>query len=182
MIETRLIEECRNGNISSFRKVVEITSPFIFSVAFRMLGNEDLSQDIVQETMITVWRKIHNIKSPESYKSWVYRITLNRCYDLMRKAKNSAEIHQDEKGWEIISNHLADSSVSEMENHENALIISLLTNSLSPKQKAVFILSEVEGMANEEVALITGMNKKSVKANLYHARRNIEGMIRKHLL
>ena len=82
-----LIEECRNGNLQNFRKVVGMASPFVFSVAFRMVGDEDLAKDIVQETMVTVWQKLENIGSSESFKSWLYRIAVNKCYDHLRKRK-----------------------------------------------------------------------------------------------
>lgn len=180
MIETELIEECRNGNLANFRKVVEATSPYLFSVAFRMLGDEELSRDVVQETMITVWQKLKKIKTAESYKMWVYRIAMNKCYDQMRRSKIRPELRQDGKAWAIIANHLADESVSELDNEENALIINTLTDRLSRGQKAVFILSELENMSHDEISEITGMNKRSVKSNLYHARRNIENMIKKY--
>lgn len=52
MIDLKLIEECRSGNLGNFRKLVELTSPFAFSVAFRMLGDEEQAKDVVQETMV----------------------------------------------------------------------------------------------------------------------------------
>lgn len=179
MIDQELIQECRNGNLANFRKLVERTTPFIYSVAFRMLGDDEMAKDITQETMITIWQKLHSIRTPETYKTWVYRIAMNRCYDLIRKSKIRPEIVQDERAWEIISNHLADGSVSDLENEETAIVINTLTNNLSPRQKAVFILAEIECLPGDEIALITGMNKKSVKANLYYARKNIESMIKK---
>ncbi len=179
MIEASLIQECRNGNLSNFRKVVEITSPFVFSVAFRMLGDEEMAKDIVQETMIVVWKKLSGIRTPETYKTWVYRITMNRCYDVLRRSKVRPEIRQDERAWEIISNHLADGSLTQLENEENSMVISKLTESLSPRQKAVFILAEIEELPYDEIAEITGLKKHAVKANLYYARKNVGEMIRK---
>ena len=78
MVEKELIDECRNGDLHNFRKVVEKSTPLIFSVAFRMLGDEDLARDIVQDTMVTVWQKLGKIKTADSYKTWVYRITVNK--------------------------------------------------------------------------------------------------------
>lgn len=64
MIDIKLIEECRGGNFNNFRKLVEVTSPIAFSVAFRMLGDDESARDIVQETMVTIWQKlIENNKS-----------------------------------------------------------------------------------------------------------------------
>ena len=64
-------------------------SPIAFSVAFRMVGDEDIAKDIVQDTMVTIWEKIRNIKSPEAFKTWLYRITYNKCCDYLRKKKGS---------------------------------------------------------------------------------------------
>ena len=80
-----IIEECRKGDLQNFRKVVEKTSPLVFSIAFRMLGDEDTARDVVQETMVTIWQKIAKIKTAESFKTWVYRIAVNKCYDQLRK-------------------------------------------------------------------------------------------------
>jgi RNA polymerase sigma-70 factor (ECF subfamily) len=94
LIDLKLIEECRGGNFSNFRKLVELTSPVAFSVAFRMLGDEDKAKDIVQDTMVTIWQKLKKIKSPEVYKTWMYRIVVNKCYDELRKRKRTPEFRE----------------------------------------------------------------------------------------
>ena len=68
-----------------------------------------------------------------------------------------------------------------MENSETARIISLLTDRLSPKQKAVFVLSDLEEMSHDEISEITGMSKSGIKANLHYARKNISEMVKKYL-
>jgi len=182
LIEKELIEECIKGDLHNFRKVIEKTSPFVFSLAFRMLGDKDIARDIVQDTMITIWEKINKIKTSASYKTWVYRIAINKCYDQLRKNKYRNEYRFGEETWALIANHISEDEVTDLENSENARIIGLLTDKLSPKQKSVFILAEIEQMTNEEIAEITGMHKSAVKANLHYARKNIETMIRKYLI
>jgi RNA polymerase sigma-70 factor (ECF subfamily) len=181
LVEKELIEECRKGDLHNFRKVVEKTSPMVFSVAFRMLGDEDEARDIVQDTMVTIWQKLADFKTAGSYKTWVYRIAVNKCYDQLRKRKRQNESRYDDQSWALISNHLSEEGITELENEENAMIIDLLTNKLSHKQKAVFILSELEEIPAGEIAEITGMSKSVVKANLYYARKNIETLFQKYL-
>jgi RNA polymerase sigma-70 factor (ECF subfamily) len=181
LIDKELIEECRKGDLHNFRKVDEKASPMVFSIAFRMLEDEDIARDVVQDTMVTIWQKLAKIKTAESFKTWVYRIAVNKCYDQLRKRKQMPEQRYDDQTWEVISNHMSTESVTELENSENAQIISLLTNSLSPKQKAVFILSELEEMPHDEIADITGMKMTAIKANLYHARKHIESLLQKYL-
>ena len=163
MIDISLIEECKGGNFNNFSKLVELTSPFAFSVAFRMLGDEDQAKDVVQETMVTIWHKLKKIKSAEVFKTWMYRIVVNKCYDQLRKKKRNPEFVADDKTWTLISNRIFEDPSSELENNETAQIINLLTNKLSPKQKAVFILSDLEEMSGDEISEITGMSKSVLK-------------------
>ena len=181
MIDIQLIEQCRGGNFNNFRKLVELTSPFAYSVAFRMLGNEDQAKDVVQETMVTIWQKLKKIKTAEVYKTWIYRIVVNKCYDEMRKRKRNPEFVTDDHTWELISNRISVGPSLSLENGETSRIISILTETLSKKQKAVFVLSDLEGMSNDEISEITGISKSSVKANLYHARRSISEKVEKYI-
>jgi RNA polymerase sigma-70 factor (ECF subfamily) len=181
LIDIQLIEQCRGGNFNNFRKLVELTSPFAYSVAFRMLGNEDQAKDVVQETMVTIWQKLKKIKTAEVYKTWIYRIVVNKCYDEMRKRKRNPEFVTDDHTWELISNRISVGPSLSLENGETSRIISILTETLSKKQKAVFVLSDLEGMSNDEISEITGISKSSVKANLYHARRSISEKVEKYI-
>jgi RNA polymerase sigma-70 factor (ECF subfamily) len=181
LVDIKIIEECRGGNFNNFRKLVELTSPFAFSLAFRMLGDEDLSRDVVQETMVTIWQKLKNVKSAEVYKTWVYRVVINKCYDHLRQKKRNREHVADDKTWLFLSERLSQLPSAQMENDETARIISVLTDRLSPRQKTIFILSEIEEMSSDEISEITGIGKSSIKANLYHARKSISGMIDKYI-
>lgn len=146
-----------------------------------MLGDEDQAKDIVQETMVTIWQKLNKIKSAEAYKTWIYRIVLNKCYDQLRKRKTNPEFSPDEKTWRLISDRISVEPSVEMENNETALIVRLLTNKLSPKQKAVFVLSDLEQMSHDEISEITGISKSGIKANLHYARKSISVMVEKYL-
>jgi len=97
LIDKELINECKKGDLSNFKKIVELTSPYAFSVAFRMLGDEEKARDTVQDTLITIWEKIKRIKSAESYKTWLYRVVVNKCYDQIRKGNRKPEFRADDK-------------------------------------------------------------------------------------
>jgi RNA polymerase sigma-70 factor (ECF subfamily) len=181
LIDIKLIEECRGGNLNNFRKLVELTSPLAFQVAFRMLGDEDQAKDVVQETMVTIWQKLKRIRSAEVYKTWIYRIVMNKCYDQLRKRKRNPEFVADDKTWKLISDSIQENPSSELEYSETARIINLLCERLSPKQKAVFVLSDIEEMSHDEISAITGMSKSGIKSNLHYARKSISERVEKYL-
>ncbi len=180
-IEKEIIENCRCGNMKEFEKLVGHASPFVFSLAFRLTGNNSDAEDVVQETMITMWGKLGKIKEADNFFPWLYRITVNKCNDRFRIQKRNPEIKFDESGWTLINNRLITDPVMNIENEEIGRMIALLTDCLSPKQKTVFVLCDIEEMSYDEISFITGMNKSNIKANLHYARKKIGELIEKHL-
>jgi RNA polymerase sigma-70 factor, ECF subfamily len=181
LTDRKLIEECRSGNLANFRKLVEQTSPFAYSVAFRLLGDPEKASDIVQDTLVTIWHKLKKIKTADTYKTWVYRIVVNKCYDEMRRKKRNPEINTDENTWAFLSDRISGQQSDALEEDEIASVIRLLSENLSPRQKTIFILSEIEEMTGDEISEITGYGKSAIKANLYYARKNISEMLEKYL-
>lgn len=141
-----------------------------FGVAFRILNDEMAAEDVVQESFISIWKKIKVFDLNRSFSTWLYRIVVNRSYDVLRKMKKKQEVELDSL------NNLIDSSNDPhviLGNKEIAELIRVLSDRLSPKQKLIFVLIELEECTHDEVVKITGLNKTTVKSNLNHARRNI---------
>lgn len=174
-----IIEKAIKGKLSSFRELVEASIPMAYSFACRMTGNAEDASDIVQESMISVWKGLHRLNSAEGYKSWLYRIVINKCRDHFRKKKRNSEIFPDDHGWAHLERILTDIDDHSIENEENLKLITLLTDKLSPMQKTVFILCDLEGLSHEEVAGITSTGRGNIKANLYYARKKMMERIEK---
>lgn len=181
LIDQKLIEECRRGNLENFRKLVEASAAELYSVVFRMTGDEEKARDIIQETMITMWQKIGDMKSVEAYSSWVKRIAINKCYDEIRRSKSNPEVNADERTWSILAEGISDGYSLALENKEIAAVIRMLTDRLSPRQKTVFILADIEGMSSDEISVATGMSKVLIKANLHYARKKISELVEKYI-
>lgn len=175
-----LIKSCKKRDEAAFRKLVDSHMDFAFSVAYRILNDEDEARDTVQESFISVWQKIESFDTCRSFSNWLYRIIVNRCYDALRKRKrviNSTGL--DNLNFSGI---ISDSNPEEkLGNEEIGSIIRQMTGRLSPRQKVVFILSELEGLNHDEISEITGMAKTSVKSNLNHARKKIRALIENYI-
>ena len=181
LIEREIIEQCRKGDLKNFRKLVDKASPFAYSLAFRMTGDEDESREIAQVSMITIWEKIATLRSYETFNTWLYRIVLNRCYDHLRRKKNNPEFRPDDAMWIEISAKMSHNPGTALENSEIREMLNTLTGRLSPKQKAVFILTDIEEMPADQVSQITGMSRVNIKANLWMARKRMGEMVEKYI-
>lgn len=176
-----IIKSCINRDEAAFRLLIDNYSDFAFTVAFRIMNDEEESNDIVQESFISVWNKIGDFDPEKKFSNWLYRIIVNKCYDALRKRKRMQLVYPDANSWNIPGLYSESNPERKLDNEEIGRMIRQLTFKLSTKQKIVFILSELEGLSHEDITQITGMAKTSIKSNLNHARRKIGEMIKKHI-
>lgn len=178
---TDIITACIARDQKAFRMLVDNYAGFAFSVAFRIMNDEDESKDIVQESFISVWKKIEGFNPENNFSNWLYRIIVNRCYDALRKKIRNPLVYPDENNWNIPGISSDNSADKNLDNKEIGKLIRRLTNLLSNKQKIVFVLSELEGLSREDIAEITGLSRDAIKSNLFHARQKISKLIEKHI-
>lgn len=176
-IESHILERCREGDKTAFRWVVQTYQRMVFSLALKMLANEEDAKDIVQETFIHVWQGIRGYDTQKPFSTWLYTIASRLCLDTL---KSGWRIHATPKDEQALSQFASDTDNQlVLENEEWISIIRLLAEGLSPKQRLVFTLSQLEGLTSAEIEQITGMNALQVKGNLYVARQKIGKRLKK---
>ncbi len=174
-----IIEGIKRGDRDVFRLLMEKNIESVYRIVFKIVPIEDEARDIVQETFIRVWEKRGDIKSENCIMPWVKRIAINRCYDYLRWQKRNNRqkpINDDLDARKLESDIGADNNIN-AEEFRN--LILRLTCNLSPKQKLVFALAEIEEMSHDEISALTGLHKTSVKSNLRHARKKIGEYLKK---
>ena len=172
MTDLEIIIEAKKGNLAAFRLLVENHQTFVYRVAFRLLSNKEEAEDAVQECFIRVWKNLKRFNVNKKLTTWLYCIITNLCYDRLRRAQRR------NKG---LSYHSTDLSLLEDNNNPEKIfnnkhllgIIKKLVYTLPPKQKIVFILRDLEDRDINNVADILNLSHKSVKSNLYFARKQL---------
>ena len=175
--ESDIIQQCRDGNKEAFRWLVQQHQRLVFSLALKMLADEEEAKDVVQETFIRVWQRIGDYDTQKSFTTWLYTIASHLCLDRLKQMRRILPLPKDEKVLQDFANN---DSQQTLENSEWVSIVRMLAEGLSPKQKLVFTLCQMEGLPSTEVEQITGLDAKQVKSNLYVARQTIRERL-KHL-
>ncbi len=173
-IDNAIITRCQAGDKDAFRLLVETCQRMVFSVALKMLADEEEAKDIVQETFLRVWLNISKFDARRSFTTWLYAIASRLCLDHLKSRTHVVAMPEDES---VLRRYASADGQLELENREWVAIVRLLAEGLSPKQRLVFTLSQLEGLSSEEVEETTGLTAKQVKSNLYVARQTI----REHL-
>lgn len=166
-----LIELSLKNDRNAFRTIVEGHQSMLFSVAFRLLGNDDDAKDIVQETFIRIWTNLSKYKPEQKFTTWIYSITVNLCFDKLKAAKKKLRLDDQPDGLIMLLSN--DDGEQLLLNNELGAILESLTNELSPKQKLLFTLRYLEDIEIDEIVRITGLSAAKIKSNLYLARQSV---------
>ena len=168
---TDLIALCKRNDRKAFRSIVEGYQSMVYSLAFRMLCNEEEAKDTVQETFIRVWINLQAYNPDKKFSTWIYAIATNLCLDKLKSAKYRLKDNSiDDTILNVLSSENVEQSVI---NTELGIIIRKLTSELTPKQKIVFTLRYLEELEIDEIVQITGLTSEKIKSNLFLARQTI---------
>lgn len=169
------IEQCKHGDKAAFAVIVKVFQSRIFRLALRLMCDNDEAEDMVQETFIKVWCNIGSYGYGSSFETWVYRIACNCCYDRLRQIRSHTHTDCEVPNLCLI----AEGDVHEdVANRDLCKLIMHYTENLSPMQKLVFTLRDLEDFSTMEVCKMTGLSIIQVKSNLYHARKYIKNKLK----
>jgi len=178
MNEPALIELARKGDIDSFNTLVIVYQHQVYNLAYRIMGDEASAADATQEAFISAYKHMPSFRG-ESFKSWMYRIVTNACYDELRRRKRRpaasleglAEDNDAEIEYDIPDESLTPEG--RVEQRQVAEAIQAGINTLPADQRMTLVLSDVQSMSYEEIAAITGANLGTVKSRLSRARAKL---------
>lgn len=165
-----LIDKSRQKDTQAFALLVTEFQEMVFRLAFRLLCDENEAKDIVQDTFVKVWLSIHKYDDSCRFSTWIYKITSNTCYDRLRSLQHLPSSYPADMNPHIASEEDIEESIV---NKELKDLILHFTEELTPKQKLVFTLRDLEELEVAEVITITGMSADKIKHNLYQARKQI---------
>ncbi|MEX2231619.1 MAG: RNA polymerase sigma factor [Cyclobacteriaceae bacterium] len=174
--DQEIVEKALGGDMRAFRLLVERHQSLVYKLAYRFVGARGDAEDITQETFIRLWKNLNRYRPEIKLTTWLYKIVANLCLDFLkskynRQTKRSVEL-DDHRG--MSSEWSADQSLLDKELRS---AVEKLTRDFSPKQKAVFVLRDLEDLTMQEIAEILSMSAGKVKSNLYYARKKMGELI-----
>jgi RNA polymerase sigma factor (sigma-70 family) len=180
--EQRLVEAGQRGDVEAFNQLVRLYESRVYNLCYRMLGDSDAAADVAQDTFISAYRNLHRFRGGV-FRSWLLRIATNACYDALRARKrrpsvslDAAQEADDGQGFDIPDP--SESPDDAALRRELAAAIQRGIDQLPDDQRVVVILSDVQGLAYEEIAEVTNTNLGTVKSRLSRARARLRDILR----
>jgi RNA polymerase sigma-70 factor (ECF subfamily) len=162
----------RDGDLVAFESLVARKTPAVISVARRILGNTEDARDVAQMVFLRVWEQLGRYDEQYSFNTWLYRITTNLAIDLLRSTRSREKAH----GATLFlirarQEGSADDASRLAEDAELSRLFHRISGAMSGKQKAAFVLREMEDRDTREIAEILGCGESTVRNHLFNARR-----------
>jgi len=174
-----LLARVREGDREAFGELVSKHKTAVFSAIYSIIGNTQETEDIAQEVFINAYTTAGSFKGKSSFSTWLYRITVNKCMDYLRKRKRKEhyEVELDkEEGLKLkgLAMNSADSGYQNTERQELQEIIQKVLNSLPEKYRVILVLREIEELSYQEIARVMKVSVNKVKVLLFRARQKMK--------
>jgi len=170
--DRELVGAARQGDLTAFETLVSRKTPAVIGVARRIVGNAEDARDVAQMVFLRVWEQLSRYDEKWSFNTWIYRIATNLSIDFLRSARSRERAHgatlhlvrQREESTAFETTRAA-------EDRELTRLFERISHRLSEKQKAVFVLREMQECDTREIAEILDCGESTVRNHLFNARR-----------
>jgi RNA polymerase sigma-70 factor (ECF subfamily) len=166
-----LMEKIQGRDEDSLRLLMERKADKLHSFCTRYLGNREEAKDVLQEIFLRVWEQAKKFDPQYSVNTWLYRIAYNLCIDYLRHSSSAHSTH--ERFFHLVHTPRGEdpTPLSHLQKGEADRILKELSHFLSPTQKAVFVLHEIDELTTPEIAEVLKCRQTTVRNHLFHARK-----------
>ena len=159
-----LLQDFLAGNTDAFDTLMQRHEDKIFALASRMTGNRHDALDATQEAFISAFRNAHRFKGNSAFSTWLYRIAINACTDLLRRKKRQVPVEDVEAGQ---------SPRSITDDVPLRIDLRRALAELTPDHREAVIMHDIGGYPYEEIAAITGVQLGTVKSRISRGRKKL---------
>jgi RNA polymerase sigma-70 factor, ECF subfamily len=176
--EADLVRRIQGHDDLAFGEIVDRYQSKVFSIIYGVLRNHNDAEDIAQQVFSKVYFSIRNFDFRSSLLTWIYKITVNECYDYLRKKRVRKLVYEsdfsdeDAQRMEASDPAIDPAAPADKQLAQRDLVTKLLSK-VSPEDRSLILLKEVEGHSVEELAAMTGLNENTIKVKLFRTRQKL---------
>jgi RNA polymerase sigma-70 factor, ECF subfamily len=179
-----LVHRAQHGDANAFELLIKKHQGRVFAVAGGILRNREDVEDIAQQVFVKAYFSLKKFDQRAAFSTWLYKITVNECWDLLRKKKVRPLVFESELSEEQAVMYLATEQKSDQgpdvtERLEVQQQLAQWLDCLEERDRTMLTLKEVQGFTVEEIAEILGINGNTVKVRLFRARQRIAEVVRR---
>src|SRR5208282_2784060 len=184
--DRELVRQAKDGSKEAFEALVVRHQSRVFAVAGGILRNREDVEDIAQQVFFKAYFSLKRFDQRAAFSTWLYKITVNECWDLLRKRKVrplvlEVDLSEQQARQYQAAEEVADGRPDASEQLAARERVEQLLQCLEERDRSMLVLKEVQGFSVEEIAEVLEINANTVKVRLLRARRRIAESVRRRL-
>jgi RNA polymerase sigma-70 factor (ECF subfamily) len=170
------VETIRGGDAEAFEQLVRRKTPKVYALCYRIIGNAEDAKDIAQLVFIKLWENLGKYDSAYAFDTWLYRMVTNVAIDFIRNRQSRDNAVNSTLRLVKTSTDAEQGLV--VQRKEIETVFNDVSAVLSPKQKTIFVMKEMEDLPSAEIAKILGCRESTVRNHLFNARKLLQAQLK----
>lgn len=177
LVEFELIGQAQAGNDAAFNGIVTAYRKRILGTIGRLIGRPEDVEDVAQEVFLRLFFSLDQLRTPEVFEPWLYRLTVNASYDYLRRQRRRNESRMADLSEQqvMMADALAGGKQDTEEQRKGQVreLVEELLDTVSSEDRILLTLKEVEGLSLKELEKIYSVNENALKVRLFRARQRV---------
>jgi RNA polymerase sigma-70 factor (ECF subfamily) len=175
--DRQLVETIRGGDADAFETLVRRKTSKVYALCYRIIGNAEDAKDISQLVFLKLWENLEKYDAQYAFDTWLYRMVTNVAIDFMRN-KQSRD-NAVNSNLRLVKTAAEEEQTVTVQRKEVENVFNEIATVLSPKQKTIFVMNQMEDLPSAEIAKILGCRESTVRNHLFNARKLMQQQLQR---
>lgn len=172
-----LIERARSGDDAAFGQIVSVYRKRILGTISRLIGRPEDVEDVAQDVFLRLYFSLDQLRTAEVFEPWLYRLTVNACYDYLRRQRRRHESRMSDLSEQqvLMADAVAGGKADQDEQYHRGVreFVHTLLEGVSEEDRILLVMKEVEGLSLKELEKIYNVKENALKVRLFRARQRV---------
>jgi len=177
LVDYEVVKRARAGEAAAFNELVSAYRKRVLGTVYRLIGRQEDVEDVGQEVFLRLYYSLDQLRTPEVFEPWLYRLTVNAAYDYLRKQRRQRETRMaDLTEEQVMAADAAMSGKQALEDGQKASVrelVNRLLHGVSDEDRILLMLKEVQGLSLKELERIYQVKENALKVRLFRARQRV---------
>lgn len=175
--DRELVQAIRSGDAAAFEVLVRRKTSKVFGLCYRVIGNAEDAKDIAQLVFLKLWENLDKYDPQYAFDTWLYRMVTNVAIDFLR-SRQSRDAAMN-SNLRLVRTATDEQQGVTLQHKEIERIFNEVSSELSPKQKMIFVMREMEDIPSAEISRILGCRESTVRNHLFNARKTMQQQLKR---
>jgi RNA polymerase sigma-70 factor (ECF subfamily) len=175
LVEPETIKRAQSGDDEAFGEIIRAYRKRILGTVYRLISRGDDVEDVGQEVFVRLYDSIGQLRTPQVFEPWLYRLTVNACYDYLRRKRREIDVRMADLSEEqIVAIDAALSGRRAIDDSQKAgakELLEVVLGRVSKEDRLLLVLKEIEGLSLKELSSVYKVNTNVLKVRLFRARK-----------